>query len=324
MVVNKSAAYIFLVLILTLPTLVGGIVYFSADNMHPVQLGFPFKLEETQDASSMWRATIILSPEYYSKANLDRLFLWYNKRHPEKKDELTVTVYTDPERLRRRIQNWRQVVAPRPNQPGNHPADHYDAICWRKGDGLLAGGGDNLWYVYSPDLKNPAQTKYVVLRGRDYFADKKIIESWETSNSNFKITIIAYELLMNVEPVGTYYTFSRVIPYKDDLSEEAILTIRQDEAVPIPREQIKFISDQVGYVFMGWLYSVTADGGKTWRQWDAETELTGWQCCDPKLIQNVNISSDGNGTMTLRPELRQPEKTLILRTQDYGQHWSTN
>lgn len=284
------------------------------------EIDFPFELNENRlPDPPTWGATVILSPQYYNRRNLDRLFLWYSKKHPNKEEMLAIVVYTDRDRLKSFLADHNDDVsllvdsAPRPKRDGAP----WDADCWRQGDGL-SGGGDNLLYVYAPDLSNRTQTKRVVLRGRDYASKKRITESWETTNNTFKINAIAYDFL-NTEPGSKYYTFSSALQGSDEL--KAFLTIRRDQAIPIPRNQVMLINDQIGYVFMGWLYAVTTDGAKTWHKWDAEAELPDWQCCDPGLIQRVEIGSDGIGSMTLKPNPQRPD-VLTLRTKDYGQFWT--
>lgn len=286
--------------------------------------GFPFELDENRmDYPSAWTAYVIMEPRYYNKQNLDRIFLWYSQKHPDRNEMLAVAVYTDPEQLRLYRENADDDMSNYGDRPHKvkYRSPPWDAYCYRRGEGFSDCGGDNLLYSYLPDLSRPDQTKRIVLRGMDYNADQKIIESWESSNANFKVSVIACELYPNVEPVGTYYTFSSATRLNGFGNPRIVLTIRQGKVRPIPREQVKLISDQIGYVWMGWIYAVTTDGGATWQKWDAELELPDWQCCDPNLIQDVNIAFDGTGMMTLRPDPAQPEKVLVLHTKDYGQHW---
>ncbi len=284
-------------------------------------IGFPFELREVKSPDPpTWHAVIVLSSHYYSKENLDRLFLWYSKKHPNKEEALAIAVYTDQDRLRSYLADPDDDVSrndrmPRPKRDGAA----WDAHCWRGGDGLAPGAGNNLLYTYSPNLNSRLRTKRVILRGQDYASARKITETWEAKNNAFKIHVDAYDLLMDTEPTSKYYTFSAVRSGSDEL--KAILTIRQDQATPIPRNQVVLLNDQIGYVFMGWLYAVTTDGAKTWRKWDAEMELPNWQCCDSGLIQNVQIRLDGFGVMTLKLPPQRSEGILTLRTNDYGQHW---
>jgi hypothetical protein len=298
------------------------------------ELGFPIVLNETKiHKPATWHATVILAPQYFNKDNLDRLFLWYSHKHPNKEEMLHIAVYTDANRLAGEISNGlNDLVCLTEDERLREDArlkdvtskqqqrfTPWDAICWRQDDGLASSGGDNLWYSYSIDLNNPSVKQRIVIRGRDYFADRRLTESWEADNKSFKIFAIAYDLLMNVRPSSKYYTFSYAPTGSSEM--QSIFTIRQDDTVPIPRNQVRFIGDQIGYVFMGWIFAVTTNGGKTWHKWDAESEMSNWQCCDPNLIQTVEIGVDGLGSMVLKAYPQRPGEVLTLRTDDYGQHW---
>ena len=276
------------------------------------RLDFPFEFSEGKAPyrEDRWGASVLLTPDYYNRANLEKLFLWFSRRHPDKRELLMVTVYTDRQSYDTREQESERFVK-------------WMALCFRKGDGI-DGGGNNLQYSFVPDLSHPHETKYVVLRGGTYHNGSGMIEIWENGNGSFKVSTSAYNLSSDTEPRGIYYTFSGSTLSKENDHKQTIFTIRHDKTVPIPRDNVVFINDKIGYVYMGWLFAVTIDGGITWHQWDAETELSDWQCCDPDLIQNVTIASSGSGTMTLKAKLQQQEKVLMLHTKDYGLHWLAN
>lgn len=99
------------------------------------------------------------------------------------------------------------------------------------------------------------------------------------------------------------------------------MTFRHDDPVPIPREQVRFVNDRIGYVFMGWMYAATTDGGRSWSVWDARKDLPDWSCCNYRLIQDVRMQLDGVGRMTLNPIPGRPAEASELETQDYGQSW---
>ncbi|MGH9842820.1 MAG: hypothetical protein ACREEM_29115 [Blastocatellia bacterium] len=289
-------------------------------NENDREIGFPFELKEHRSSPpSMWSADVLLTPKHYSKSNLDKLFLWYAKKHPDKGEMISITVYTDPEQLRLYRENADDEATNFGDRPHKlkYRSPPWDAICWRQGDGLASGGGHNLWYSYRPDLNIANLQKRIVLRGRDYFTDEKITETFEVANNNLKIKIIAYDLLMNTEPSSKYYTFSSLRGGEGDL--KTVFTVRLDQPVPIPREQVEIINDRVTTMFMGWMYAVTVDRGKGWDIWDGELELGDWQCCDPTLIQNVKIFPDGVGKMTIKLS---PQKYSTLHTNDYGVHWN--
>src|SRR5437588_13061211 len=83
----------------------------------------------------------------------------------------------------------------------------------------------------------------------------EVIERWQTGNKTFNIRITMY----NERPAipgfgGAYYAFDSATIGSDRWKQ--ILTFRHDAPVDLPRNQVRFVSDQVGYIFMGWMYAV--------------------------------------------------------------------
>jgi hypothetical protein len=149
----------------------------------------------------------------------------------------------------------------------------------------------------------------------------KVIESWQTGNNAFRIRVTAYSEKPSLPGLGgAYYVFDSATVSSDKWGEA--LTFRHDTPVEIPRNQVRLVNDQVGYVFMGWMYSVTTDGGSSWHIWSADKDLPSWQCCNYNLIQDVRIAPDGTGTMKLNPIPQRRGEVPELHTKDYGRHWS--
>jgi len=94
-----------------------------------------------------------------------------------------------------------------------------------------------------------------------------------------------------------------------------------DEAVPIPRERIRFLNDQVAYFFMSNYYAVTTDSGRTWSIWDAEKDLAYREHKLWLSIKEVHIETDWTGKMILAPLPDQAGRVPLLHTNDYGRHW---
>jgi hypothetical protein len=143
------------------------------------------------------------------------------------------------------------------------------------------------------------------------------IERWEITNHTFRIRVTAYPEENGWFIAGAYYVFqcTRVT----DGNWREIMTVRHDDPVKIPREQVRFVSDQVGYVFMLYNYAVTVDGGATWSVWYAPKDLPGWRAMRAD-IDDVQILRDGSGRMRLRSATDQPAPEL--HTTDYGKHWN--
>ena len=99
------------------------------------------------------------------------------------------------------------------------------------------------------------------------------------------------------------------------------MLFRHDDPVPIPRQQVRFANNDTAYVFMGWMYAVTTDSGKTWSLWNAEKDLQGWQCCNYGLIIDVVMLPDGSGTMSCNAIPKRAGEVAQLETHDFGRHW---
>lgn len=149
----------------------------------------------------------------------------------------------------------------------------------------------------------------------------KVIESWQTGNNTFTIRVTARSERLALPGLGgAYYSFDSNTVGSEQWTK--ILIFRHDASVWIPRDQVRFVNDKIGYVFMGWMYGVTLDAGTTWSIWNAQRDLPDWQCCDYNLIKDVWIAPDGTGTMQLNPIRQGPGEVAELRTTDYGRHWS--
>lgn len=145
----------------------------------------------------------------------------------------------------------------------------------------------------------------------------KTFDRWETENSSFRIRITAQEEGGWVG--GANYLFESALSGSDDWRE--IMKFRHDDPVPIPRDQVQLLNDKIGYMFIGWIYAVTTDGGKSWSVWTAEQDLRNWRCCNYKLIRSVQIALDGTGTMILNSIPDREGEVPELYTRDYGRHW---
>lgn len=146
-----------------------------------------------------------------------------------------------------------------------------------------------------------------------------VIEQAHSENKRFRIRVTANEETgANVN--GAYYLFEAAPSGSDHWRE--IMTFRHDDDPKIPADQVRYVNDDIGYVFMGWMYAVTTDAGTTWSVWSAEKDLPDWQCCNYKLISDVTIGSDGRGVMKLNPIEGRRGEVAQLRTDDYGLHWT--
>jgi hypothetical protein len=146
-----------------------------------------------------------------------------------------------------------------------------------------------------------------------------VIGQWQSDNKTFSVRVTTYEETgANVN--GAYFVFEAASAQTQQWKE--IMTFRHDDDPKITADQVRYVNDEIGYVFMGWMYAVTTDAGRSWSVWSAERDLPDWQCCNYKLIRDVTIGTDGRGIMTLNPIEGRRGEVTELRTKDYGRHWT--
>lgn len=148
--------------------------------------------------------------------------------------------------------------------------------------------------------------------------DGKVFEVREKANSKFTIRITAREEGGWVG--GANYIFESAKTGSNDWHE--FMRFRHDDPKPIPINQIKFVNDDVGYVFMGWMYAVSTDRGENWSVWTAERDLPNWKCCNYGLIRDVEVTPGGTGKMTLNWFPERSGEVPELRTENYGRDWN--
>jgi len=147
----------------------------------------------------------------------------------------------------------------------------------------------------------------------------KLVESWDLPGKTLKFRIEAY-CERNTFVGGAYYDF-RSAPATSE-NWQTIMTFRNDDAVPIPQRNVRFVNEQVAYAFIGWKYAITTDAGRTWNVWNAEKDLPGWQCCNYRLIDDVEVRPDGSGKMIMEPIPGRSGELPELHTADFGRHWT--
>jgi len=81
-----------------------------------------------------------------------------------------------------------------------------------------------------------------------------INERFTTQNDQFRIRVTAHAETASFVP-GAYYVFESAPTGSDHWHR--ITVFRHDDPVPIPRDQIRFVSARTGCIFMGWIYAVT-------------------------------------------------------------------
>ncbi|MBA3351999.1 MAG: hypothetical protein H0U23_06160 [Blastocatellia bacterium] len=138
-------------------------------------------------------------------------------------------------------------------------------------------------------------------------------EAFVTQNKLFRIRVTTYAENPGFVP-GAYYVFESARLSSTDWHRIAVF--RHDDPVPIPRDQIRFISDKIAYVFMGWVYAVTTDAGTNWSVWEAPGKIQNY-----RLIQDVELRGTGVGTMRCEVIASRGYETQEFKTDDYGRTW---
>jgi hypothetical protein len=147
-----------------------------------------------------------------------------------------------------------------------------------------------------------------------------MLQTWETANETFRIRIIEYDE-KGAAVTGTYYVFESAKVNSNGWHE--IMTLRHDDRPGIPSGNVRFVNQRIGYLFMGWMYAVTTDGGMTWAVRDITKEVSDNELGRSGTIQDVQITPDGRGTILITRDHSEPGPPPELRTTDYGRHWSS-
>lgn len=157
------------------------------------------------------------------------------------------------------------------------------------------------------------------LSGCDLFLSPSIGEvtdTWVTTNNNFKIRVIKHKEKNGGFVAGAYYAFHAAKKGQENWIE--IMVVRHDDPIEIPRQQVRFVSGWVGYIFMNYKFAVTTDGGATWAVWDAVKNLPDWKLTRA-YISDVHVEPSGSGTMKLASCTN--IKAPVIYTEDFGKTW---
>ena len=143
----------------------------------------------------------------------------------------------------------------------------------------------------------------------------EVREVWETANHNFRVRITVYDEKSIFPISGRYYVLQSALKDSDVWHE--IMTVFTKDLVSIPRDNFRFVDDQVAFFFMKQKYATTADGGHTWAVWDASKEYDNYA-----FIKGVRIETDGKGVISFYDVPSQQRNLTELYTSDYGRHWN--
>lgn len=148
----------------------------------------------------------------------------------------------------------------------------------------------------------------------------EVVETWETANTPFRIRVDkhiergGFMAALN----GAYYVFQSESGSCTNQWRE-VMTIRHDDPNDIPREQVRFAGDKVGYFFMNSDYAVTNDAGESWRIFKiCEFLPIGEQCSG---ITDLRINADGTGEVKIYSSAKYKDRLNVLETKDFGRSW---
>jgi len=74
-----------------------------------------------------------------------------------------------------------------------------------------------------------------------------VAEAWQAENQNFRLQVEMRHERFCPLLCGAYYTFQYAPVGSDNWRE--MFTVHHDDPNPIPRENMRFVNSQIGYVF---------------------------------------------------------------------------
>lgn len=144
-------------------------------------------------------------------------------------------------------------------------------------------------------------------------------EYWETTNGAFKVRIERRSEIFNFLP-RYYYDFKSQSP--GAIRWRKIVTTRTDDPKPLPRNQVRFVNDEIGYVFMVSTFAITTDAGNHWSVFDVRTDPPLGKHDSYLIITDVKVEANGMSTMMVYSKADQNE--VELHSKDYGKHWNVD
>jgi hypothetical protein len=147
--------------------------------------------------------------------------------------------------------------------------------------------------------------------------NRAILDRWETRNSALAIRVTQYQ-----EKHFPLSKFRYVFEGKSENSDGwiQIMTTSANDDVPIPRDQIRFISNQAAYIFMSDKYAITTNGGLSWFVWRTEDGQRQMKYPGQFFIKDVSLKEDGQGTLVLASRSSDTAAST-LQTSDFGHSW---
>jgi hypothetical protein len=147
--------------------------------------------------------------------------------------------------------------------------------------------------------------------------DRPILDHWETNAPAFALRITEYQ--EKQFPLSKFSYVFEARPTGSDKWNE-IMTAITDDDVPIPREQVRFVSDRVAFLFMTDKYAITTNGGHSWSIWKANEQISNLGYSGQFFIKEVFVNPEGSGTLDAASRSAN-KKDVQFRTEDFGHSW---
>lgn len=147
---------------------------------------------------------------------------------------------------------------------------------------------------------------------------QNVIESWETGNQHLKIRVRSYSENLHLLYGGAYYVYES--SRNGEWSE--IMTIKQDDLLPIDKSGVKFVNEDICYFYSGSRFAVTTDAGDTWYLWNGQEHVYVDKQIVNGVIKHVEIRRDGQGEMIVWVFSPNNNDCQMILTSDYGRSWT--
>lgn len=142
------------------------------------------------------------------------------------------------------------------------------------------------------------------------FDEKDLIKTVTKENSQFSLRIKAYKQNPTFGIAGIDYLIEAKNEKKGDWKQ--IMIISHDDGVEFSDNNVIYPTTEVCFVYMINKYAVTLDAGENWQT--SEIKKPDSSC----LIEEVKLSNDGKGIMSLDCNKKRVEKPTL----NYGVDWN--
>lgn len=151
--------------------------------------------------------------------------------------------------------------------------------------------------------------------------------TFEKTNNTFTIRTVVFREKTFVGFTfipGPHYIFETKGQGDEDWRE--FLAFRHDYLDPIDEDRskfvddrVEFVSDRLAFVYMGRMYAVTTDAGRSWTLWDGIDYRFPKGRMGYDGIQGIELLTNGVGVMNVN--LIGTDEHLGLHTENYGVNW---